>query len=162
MQLILLLVILVIIVAVFFGIGLALRKRSRWLRIMVTTSIAVIIFLSIAYAGSGIGIGVYDFYQFEDRICQDQSPACVNQNEQKETFRAMVPRLTLWMTIPKFLRPPCEPISLEFCSMEKSFDMAPYNYLAAAFGAVIVIFFIGQGMRQKDKEEVKLDTPIST
>ncbi len=36
--------------------------------------------------------------------------------------------------------------------LEVSFDMSPYNYLAGAFAAVIVIFLIGQGMRQKDEE----------
>lgn len=162
MEQILLLVVLVIIVAVFFGIGLVLRKRSRWLKITVTTSIAVVVFLSITFVGSGIGIGIYDFYIYGDKSCQDSSPSCANYMEKKETFRANVPRLTLWMTIPKFFRPPCERISLEFCSMEKSFDMAPYNYLAGAFGAVIVIFLIGQGMRQKDAEEPQLETSLPT
>lgn len=162
MEVILLLIVFVIIVSFFFGIGLILRKRSRRLKVAVTTCIAVVVFLCLAFVGSGIGIGVYDFYQFEVGTCQEQSTSCVNQNEQKEAFRALVPRLTLWMTIPKPFRPACNTISPEFCLLEGSYDMAPYNYLAGAFGAVIVIFLIGQGMRQKDKEEAKLDISTST
>ncbi|MEP6988294.1 MAG: hypothetical protein ABI970_22000 [Chloroflexota bacterium] len=161
MQQILLLVALAIIAFVFVGIGLLLRKRSRWLQIGITSSISAAIFLSIAFVGSGIGIGVYRSYQFEDvpLLCRNQTAKCNARREQEQIFDADIPRLTLWMTVPEPFRPPCKTISPEFCLLEQSYDFASYSYLAGAFGAVIVVFAIGQGMRQKFDQEAPLVIP---
>jgi hypothetical protein len=147
---ILLLGVLAVIVAIFFSIGLLMRKRSRWLQIVVTTGIAVVVFLSITLVGSGIGITVYASYQFE--ACVKSAAICAAERD----FDGRTFPLIVWMTVPKPLRPACETISPEFCLLERSYDTAPYNYIAGAFGAVIVIFFIGQGMRQNSRQEIAL------
>ena len=149
---------LVIVVLVLYGIGRLLRNRSHLLQIAVVTSVALTVFAFIVLAGSGIGIGVYDFYQMQS--CQDSTPKCVTVREQEQVFRSSVPRLIVWMTIPKIFRPACETISPEFCMLEKSYDFAPYSYFAGLLGTLIAVFILLVGLRQKRVKQVPLNKPL--
>jgi len=144
-------VILAVIAFVFLGIGLFLRNRSRSLIIVALTSIMLIVFVSLSLMVSRIGISVYEFYHFES--CPNSSAECEAASHQQD-FDARAPRLTFWMTIPKSLRPACETISPEFCTLEMTWDFSPIGYIVGLFGALIAIFIVLFGLRQKRENRI--------
>ncbi|MCA0457187.1 MAG: hypothetical protein LCI00_24660 [Chloroflexi bacterium] len=148
------LIIITLLLLAFFAIGLVLRNRPRMVQKVVTSIIFVVVCLSITLIGSAIGLGVYHFYHYQVESCQSQTPPCLPQSEQEQLFLADIPRLTIWLTVPKFLRPSCETISSEFCYLGQSFDMSPFNYIAGTICGLICVGIVLLGMRRKPRQVV--------
>ncbi len=140
-------VILVISILTLYGIGRAIRNRTRMLQITLMIAALLVVFLSLAYIGNSLAVDLYAFDQ--GKPCQDSTSTCVTEREQAQAFNSHVPSLTLWLTVPKPLRPACATISPEFCTLEKNYDSAPVSYLFGGFGALIALFVLLLGLRQK-------------
>ncbi|MEP6988295.1 MAG: hypothetical protein ABI970_22005 [Chloroflexota bacterium] len=154
------LAILVVVVLVLFGLGRFLRNRSPLLKITGLIGLMLLVFLSIALIGSATGIGIYQYDQFPS--CDDTTSQCATVHEQEQSFEARIPRLAVWMTVPKPLRPACETISPEFCDIQKTYDFAVVGYIVGAFGTLIALFIFLLGLRQKRVTAVQLDSSLPT
>jgi hypothetical protein len=124
-----LLVIAVIIVLAVFGLGRVLRNRSPLLKIAGTVSVIVVTFLLLALLGNLFGLSVYHYDEVE--LCRYPVPDCAALLEQDPAYYARVPSLALWMTVPRPLRPACETVSPEFCTIQTTYD-----FLASAISWV--------------------------
>ncbi len=154
MNTVVMLAIAVVVILALYAVGRGLRTRSRQLKIGVIATVMLILFLGVSLAVNRFGISVYEYYQFE--TCPNSVAKCVPTSQQD--FDATIPRLTLLMTVPTPLRPACETVSQEFCTLETTWDFGTISYIVGAFGVLIAVFIVLLGLRQKRNIEAPLMT----
>jgi hypothetical protein len=147
-----LLAIMVIAILVLYGIGRVLCGRIRILQIAVMTIVGSMVLLSLAWFGV-TSLWSFDFAYPTDPNCLVSSPKCVYSLRLDPTFASRLPNLTLWLLVPKPLRPSCESISTELCMLAGARDFAPLGYIFGAIGMLLALLIVFIGLYRGHKKK---------